>query len=76
MRTTQQMSITLPIDMADVVKAKVRTGEYAVGPEAQEQLAELYRYIAEASPRGCGASLTAAHDARMSIMFISSLLRH
>ena len=29
MRTTQQMSITLPNDMADVVKAKVRTGEYA-----------------------------------------------
>ena len=29
MRTTQQMSITLPNDMADVVKTKVRTGEYA-----------------------------------------------
>jgi putative addiction module CopG family antidote len=29
MRTTQQLSITLPNDMADVVKAKVRTGEYA-----------------------------------------------
>lgn len=29
MRTTQQMSITLPNDMADAVKAKVRTGEYA-----------------------------------------------
>ena len=29
MRTTQQMSITLPIDMADAVKTKVRTGEYA-----------------------------------------------
>lgn len=29
MRTTQQMSITLPNDMADVVKSKVRTGEYA-----------------------------------------------
>ncbi len=29
MRTTQQMSITLPNDMVDVVKAKVRTGEYA-----------------------------------------------
>jgi antitoxin ParD1/3/4 len=29
MRTTQQMSITLPNDMADVVKAKVRNGEYA-----------------------------------------------
>ena len=29
MRTTQQMSITLPKEMADMVKAKVRTGEYA-----------------------------------------------
>jgi len=29
MRTTQQMSITLPNDLADIVKAKVRTGEYA-----------------------------------------------
>lgn len=29
MRTTQQMSITLPIEMAEVVKEKVRSGEYA-----------------------------------------------
>lgn len=29
MRTTQQLSITLPNDMADVVKEKVRSGEYA-----------------------------------------------
>ena len=29
MRTTQQLSITLPNDMADIVKSKVRTGEYA-----------------------------------------------
>lgn len=29
MRTTQQLSITLPNDMADLVKAKVRSGEYA-----------------------------------------------
>jgi len=29
MRTTQQLSITLPKDMADVVKEKVRSGEYA-----------------------------------------------
>ncbi|MEO8410890.1 MAG: type II toxin-antitoxin system ParD family antitoxin [Propionivibrio sp.] len=29
MRTTQQLSITLPNDMADVVKAKVSAGEYA-----------------------------------------------
>jgi putative addiction module CopG family antidote len=29
MRTTQQMSITLPNNMADVVRAKVEAGEYA-----------------------------------------------
>ncbi|MCW8200007.1 type II toxin-antitoxin system ParD family antitoxin [Verminephrobacter aporrectodeae subsp. tuberculatae] len=29
MRTTQQMRITLPLDMADVVRTKVRCGEYA-----------------------------------------------
>lgn len=29
MRTTQQLSITLPIEMANAVKSKVETGEYA-----------------------------------------------
>lgn len=29
MRTTQQFSITLPLEMAEAVKAKVATGEYA-----------------------------------------------
>lgn len=29
MQTTQQMSITLPNDIADAVRAKVRSGEYA-----------------------------------------------
>jgi len=29
MRTTQQLSITLPNEMAEIVKAKVRAGEYA-----------------------------------------------
>lgn len=29
MRTTQQLSITLPNEMADAVKAKVKAGEYA-----------------------------------------------
>ena len=33
MRTTQQMSITLPNDMADAVKAKVASGEYATESE-------------------------------------------
>lgn len=29
MQTTQQMSITLPNDIADAVRAKVMAGEYA-----------------------------------------------
>lgn len=29
MRTTRQMSVTLPHDMADMVRAKVTSGEYA-----------------------------------------------
>jgi putative addiction module CopG family antidote len=29
MRTTQQLSITLPTEMANAVKAKVQAGEYA-----------------------------------------------
>lgn len=33
MRTTQKMSITLPSDMADMVKDKVRAGEYASDSE-------------------------------------------
>ena len=33
MRTTQQLSITLPNDMAELVKGKVRTGEYATESE-------------------------------------------
>jgi antitoxin ParD1/3/4 len=33
MRSTQQLSITLPKDMADEVKAKVAAGEYATESE-------------------------------------------
>lgn len=29
MRTTRQMSVTLPIEMADMVRAKVQRGDYA-----------------------------------------------
>jgi antitoxin ParD1/3/4 len=32
-RTTQQLSITLPNDMADAVKARVQAGEYATESE-------------------------------------------
>jgi len=33
MRTTQQLSITLPTEMAEAVKSKVATGEYATESE-------------------------------------------
>jgi len=33
MRTTQQFNITLPNEMADIVKTKVATGEYATESE-------------------------------------------
>jgi len=33
MRTTQQLSITLPTDMAETIKAKVASGEYATESE-------------------------------------------
>jgi antitoxin ParD1/3/4 len=33
MRTTQQLSITLPTDMAEAIKAKVASGEYATESE-------------------------------------------
>ena len=33
MRTTRQLSITLPNDMAELLKAKVATGEYATESE-------------------------------------------
>ena len=33
MRTTQQLSITLPNEMANLVKTKVQTGEYATESE-------------------------------------------
>ncbi len=29
MRTTRQMSVTLPLEMADMVRARVRSGDYA-----------------------------------------------
>jgi antitoxin ParD1/3/4 len=33
MRTTKQLSITLPTEMAEAIKAKVATGEYATESE-------------------------------------------
>jgi len=37
MRTTQQLSITLPNEMADAIKSKVRAGEYATESEGSRE---------------------------------------
>ena len=43
MRTTQQMSITLPNEMADAIRTKVRAGEYATESEViREGLRALF----------------------------------
>jgi len=44
MQTTQQFSITLPNDMADVMKAKVQAGEYA---SESEVILLLYDFFIE-----------------------------
>lgn len=55
MRTTQQMSITLPLDMAQLVKDKVMSGSYASESEVireglralQEREAAVERWLRE-----------------------------
>jgi antitoxin ParD1/3/4 len=44
MRTTQQFSITLPIEMANFVKAKVASGAYA---SVSEVMREALRILIE-----------------------------
>lgn len=55
MRTTRQMSVTLPIEMADMVRAKVERGDYASESEVireglramQEKDAAIERWLRE-----------------------------
>jgi plasmid stabilization system protein ParE len=48
MRSTKQLSITLPIELAELVRAKV----------AEEQLIDLYGFIAEKSSPEIAARFT------------------
>jgi putative addiction module CopG family antidote len=60
MRTTLQMSITLPLVMADMVKAKVQAGEYATESEVIRDglrlLMDRDRAIADCLARQAGAA--------------------
>ncbi len=48
MRTTQQFSITLPLDMAEVVEEKIKTGFYA---SVSEVMRDGVRALLEALPQ-------------------------
>ena len=55
MRTTKQMSVTLPHGMADMVRAKVASGEYASESEARTARACVRSArVTGRSIRGCG----------------------
>lgn len=63
MRSTQQFSITLPNEMADVVKAKVAGGEYATESEViREGLRALIAHD-RAIEHWLRTEVTAAYDA-------------
>jgi putative addiction module CopG family antidote len=62
MRSTQQFSITLPNEMADVVKAKVAGGEYATESEViREGLRALIAHD-RAIEQWLHTEVTAAYD--------------
>ena len=63
MRTTQQMSITLPNEMADVVKAKVRMGEYASESEVIRDGLRALMARDRAVERWLHQQVAPAHDA-------------
>ena len=68
MRTTRQLSITLPVDMAEAVRERVRSGEYASESEVirdglralftRDQMVETWLHGQVASVRGLRRSLT------------------
>lgn len=63
MRTTRQLSITLPNEMADALRARVRSGEYASESEViRDGLRALFARD-EAVEAWLHEEVAAAHDA-------------
>jgi len=63
MRTTQSLSITLPIDMAEMVKAKVASGEYATESEVIRDGLRTLAARDAAVERWLNDDVTKAYDA-------------
>ena len=79
MRSTQQFSITLPNEMADAVRAKVASGEYATESEVIRDGLRALLARDQAIERWLRDEVTAAYDALSPAMqaFVSGLVvRH
>lgn len=63
MRSTQQLSITLPHDMADAVRAKVASGEYATESEVIRDGLRALLARDQAIERWLRDEVAAAYDA-------------
>ena len=63
MRSTQQLSITLPHEMADAVRAKVASGEYATESEVIRDGLRALLARDQAIERWLRDEVTAAYDA-------------
>lgn len=63
MRTTRSLSVTLPVDMADMVKAKVASGEYATESEVIRDGLRTLAARDSAIERWLKEDVAAAYDA-------------
>ncbi len=62
MRTTRQMSITLPVEMADAVRAKVASGDYASESEVIREGLRALEARDEAVERWLRTEVVATYD--------------
>lgn len=62
MRTTRQMSITLPVEMADSVRAKVASGAYASESEVIREGLRALEARDEAVERWLRTEVVASYD--------------
>ncbi|MDL2322003.1 IS66 family transposase [Desulfosarcina sp. OttesenSCG-928-B08] len=63
MRTTQQLSITLQNKMANIVKAKVQSGEYATEVESSKPVVKIAPPPPQIIPKGIASEELLAHVA-------------
>ena len=63
MRTTQQLSVTLPNEMAQMIKSKVSSGEYASESEVIRDGLRALQAQEKAVETWLGTEVAAAYDA-------------